>query len=153
MLKWMQRCSIIIFSGFILITAGCSYCQKSVNTPDPNRILLRSNFRTDGSIGRQSFPIINSYRGYPGCYVACYSRSAIGSAFEQSSGIYVNGFVRVRGHYQDGLCQPKGYVNQDISKISYFKENCARYIKSCRKNRCWAGGDTLGFLPSRFLNS
>lgn len=86
----------------------------------------------------------NKYRGYPGCYIACYSHDQ-NSVYGVSKTIYVKGQIRVAGHYQGKICQPSGYVNKDISAAPYFKKLCNTRMKSC-KNGCWAGGATGGWL-------
>lgn len=103
-------------------------------------------------------PTTNNYTGVPGCYVACYSKSAAGlpSAGYQvgNFGIYVHGQVRVPGNYVKRECVPTGYAaGTDLSKVGPFNALCNQYIAFCAgasacgaaNSSCWAGGDTGGW--------
>lgn len=85
----------------------------------------------------------NSFKGIPGCYIACYSRDKANSVYPVGGDIYVMGQIRVPGNYINRICQPQGYVNKDISAEQYFKTMCFKSHKNCKtESSCWAGGDT-----------
>jgi hypothetical protein len=90
-------------------------------------------------------PVWNRYRGRAGGYVACYSHDLALGAYRVASDIAVVGLVRLKGNYQGRIFQPEGYRDRDISAVTHFREICGRALKSCRGDRCWAGGDTGGF--------
>ncbi|KGP62779.1 hypothetical protein EP47_09745 [Legionella norrlandica] len=89
-------------------------------------------------------PTDNSYKDYPGCYIACYSHNQ--GVYAISSTISVMGQIRVKGQYEARICQPDRYKNKDISTVNRFKQLCAEKIPSCHNNSCWAGGDTGGWF-------
>jgi hypothetical protein len=92
-------------------------------------------------------PTNNDYKGQPGCYVACYSHSGTKGIYAVSKNIFMNGQVRVPGTYNmNRACIPTGYENKDISAEESFKTLCATKIRTCRKDQCWAGGDTGGWF-------
>lgn len=97
-------------------------------------------------LGRQALPTVNSFRGAPGCYVACYSHSSEKAAYSVGGGIYVMGQVRVGGRYIKRVCHPENYVNKDISAEQYFKHLCNRTFPDRCTTGCWAGGDTGGWF-------
>ena len=110
--------------------------------PNPNRAILPADFRI--------LPTVNEFVGYPGCYVACYSRNEEGSQYSVGGGIYVMGQVRVPGSYERRICRPKDYGKADISAMSEFKERCAKNLQNvCQGDSCWAGGDTGGWFGLR----
>ncbi|WP_445632592.1 hypothetical protein NSTC745_04140 [Nostoc sp. DSM 114161] len=105
---------------------------------DPNQSILPNNFY---------LPTVNDFTGSPGCYIAAYSHQREMSARSVGGDIYVMGQVRVPGHYEGRICQPKGYEGKDISSLDYFKELFDQKLpKVCINKSCWAGGDTGGFV-------
>lgn len=124
---------------------------------DPNQMLLPSPlplYTQNGVVVNHPYPGFspvqlptnNDYTASPGCYIACYSHDAQQSIYRAGNNIYVNGQVRVAGDYNNRICIPTGYVNEDISKAVKFKQLCGARIKSCANNGCWAGGDTGGWF-------
>jgi hypothetical protein len=122
-----------------------------------NENMLPENFTvyTDGStivnhpapgLKAVNLPTHNSYQGNQGCYVACYSHSKTAGVYSVGNDIYVSGQVRVPGSYENRICIPDGYANNDISKANKFKNLCDSTIKACKNNHCWAGGDTGGWF-------
>jgi hypothetical protein len=112
------------------------------NLPEPEQIILPSDFYV---------PTVNDFTGFPGCYVAAYSRTQRNSVYSVGDGIYVMGQVRVPGRYEGRICQPVGYEGQDISRLDYFKDLFEQTLPdACRKRICWAGGDTGGFVGASF---
>lgn len=108
------------------------------NLPEPEQIILPSDFYV---------PTVNDFTGFPGCYVAAYSRTQRNSVYSVGGGIYVMGQVRVPGRYEGRICQPAGYEGQDISRLDYFKDLFEQTLPdACSKRICWAGGDTGGFV-------
>lgn len=90
-------------------------------------------------------PTRNLFKGTPGGYVACYSRSQTGSTYGVGGGIHVMGQIRMPGKYAKRIFQPKGYAGKDISANPLFKDLCNAQFSSCQKS-CWAGGDTGGWF-------
>ncbi len=126
---------------------------------NPDETLLPPQYKVyfkDGSgVANQPFtgatektlPTKNEFKGKPGCYIACYSRSPIESVYTVSKGIFVMGQIRVEGSYAQRVCQPKGFENKDISKETAFKDKCAANLPhACGQSKCWAGGDTGGWF-------
>jgi hypothetical protein len=91
-------------------------------------------------------PVWNRYGGTGGGYVACYTHDLTHGAYRVAPDIAVAGLVRLKGIYQGRIFQPDDYRDQDISALARFKAICGRALKACRGNRCWAGGDTGGFV-------
>jgi hypothetical protein len=91
-------------------------------------------------------PVWNRYGGPGGGYVACYTHDLAQGAYRVGSDIAVVGLVRLKGIYQGRIFRPDGYRDQDISALARFKAICGRALKACRGDRCWAGGDTGGFV-------
>ena len=125
--------------------------------PEPNKAILPANFKVyvkDNVVVNVSYPgfeertlpTVNKFIGYPGCYVAAYSRRKEKSVYSVGGGIYVMGQVRVRGSYQERICLPVGYENADISADPQFKLMIAKVLPSACKEGCWAGGDTGGWF-------
>jgi hypothetical protein len=116
-------------------------CEVTV-VPESTADLLPADFSVDGA----PVPTDSTFRGAPGCYVACYAHRAEGAAYSVGGDIYVHGLVRVPGRYSGRVCRPTGHEGADISvPSSPFSRQCAEVIPSCRAG-CWAGGDTGGFL-------
>lgn len=91
-------------------------------------------------------PVWNRYRGSGGGYVACYTHDLARGAYRVAPDIAVVGLVRLAGAYQGRIFQPDGYRDRDISALARFKAICSRALRACRGDRCWAGGDTGGFV-------
>lgn len=157
----MKRLFLILLAGFLINTIA--YAAYQQNQPlsryhyDPNQIILPTPFPVyiqNGVVvnhplpGFSAIPLPtnNDFIDMPGCYIACYSHDAINGIYSVSDAIYVNGQVRVSGEYNGRTCVPRGYLNRDISKITFFKQLCVKKIKSCGAGDCWAGGDTGGWL-------
>jgi hypothetical protein len=125
--------------------------------PNPNKAILPANFKVyvrDNVVVNVSYPgfkektlaTVNKFVGYPGCYVAAYSRRKEKSVYSVGGGIYVMGQVRVPGSYQQRICLPVGYEKVDISADPQFKLMFAQVLSSACKQGCWAGGDTGGWF-------
>lgn len=128
---------IISLAGF-LIAAISSCFQYRTKALEPNEVVLPEDFPV---------PTVNDFTGFPGCYIAAYSREQTNSAYSVGGGIYVMGQVRVPGRYEGRICQPQGYEGQDISGLDYFKELFEQKLpNACQNRQCWAGGDTGGFV-------
>jgi hypothetical protein len=98
----------------------------------PDQVILPEDFR---------LPTVNEFTESPGCYLAAYTREPGGE------GIDVVGQVRVAGAYEGRICQPAGYEGRDISAEKVFRELFERHFPQvCSGGRCWAGGDTGGFV-------
>ncbi len=96
----------------------------------------------------RSLPTVNKYTGADGGYIACYSRNQEGSVYSVGSGIYVMGQIRLQGQYVNGIFQPSGYENRDISAVQELKDLSNQTFPAC-KGGCWAGGDTNGWFGLR----
>ena len=124
---------------------------------DPTQALLPETLivYTDGatvinhpSMGftEKSLPIINLYKGTPGCYIACYSHQKDNAAYSVGENTYVMGQVRIAGRYNARICEPINFEGKDISGDVIFKTMCKEKITSCGNGQCWAGGDTGGWF-------
>lgn len=92
-------------------------------------------------------PVNNDYKDSPGCYIACYSNhsdtAAKKGAYPVEGKTFVMGQVRVKGHYQGGICIPTGYENKSIHSSKEMKEVCEKSFPAmCEKGTCWANGKT-----------
>jgi hypothetical protein len=125
--------------------------------PEPNKAILPANFKVyvrDNVVVNVSYPgfeektlpTVNEFIGYPGCYVAAYSRRKEKSVYSVGGGIYVMGQVRAPGSYQGRICLPVGYEKVDISADFNFKLFLAKVLPSACEEGCWAGGDTGGWF-------
>ncbi len=120
----------------------CPEATAATESAEPAHDTLPADFAVEG----QPVPTDSRFGGTPGCYIACYSRRAEGSAYAVGGEIYVHGLVRVPGRYEGRICRPSGHETADISvPTSPFGAQCAAGIPSCRGG-CWAGGDTGGFF-------
>ncbi len=157
--------SVIVMLFFI---TGCTeqiqqYRQNTIgmlmefNSSDPNQILLPDPFfiyEQNGlflthpypGFSKMQLPANADYFKVPGCYIVCYSHYELSGVYSVSYNTYVNGLVRVAGYYQNRMCVPSGYANQDISHLNWFKNLCSEKLKSCAYNDCWAGTNTGGWL-------
>lgn len=125
--------------------------------PNPNKTILPANFKVyvkDNVVVNVSYPgfeertlpTVNKFIGYPGCYVAAYSRRKEKSVYSVGGDIYVMGQVRVPGSYQERICLPVGYEKADIAADPQFKLMFAKVLPKACKEGCWAGGDTGGWF-------
>ncbi len=149
---------IVLFTNiYSAVAQNQSAIVINTNSNDPNQMLLPSPFpvyvqngvvinNPQPGFSQAMLPTNNDYTAKPGCYVACYSHGAQHGIYRAGDNIYVNGQVRVAGNYNNRICIPTGYENQDISKAIKFKQLCSAKIKSCANNNCWAGGDTGGWF-------
>ena len=149
---------IILCSSSILYAYIISDSEKlKIYYKRAHTVMLPSNFpvyvsRSGRVINHKArgfqkiiLPTSNKFKGFPGCYVACYSRSKKGSVYSVGSGIFVMGQVRVKGTYDKRICKPQGHEYRDISAMSEYKQLCDSEIFSCNSFGCWAGGDTGGW--------
>ncbi|MEH2038631.1 hypothetical protein [Nostoc sp.] len=105
---------------------------------DPNKSILPKTFY---------LPTVSDFKGYPGCYIAAYSRQKIGHPV--GNNVYVVGQVRVPGHYEEKNCEPKGHEGKKIDSLDDFKKLFDRELpQTCKNKNCWAGKETGGFLGS-----
>jgi hypothetical protein len=120
--------------------------------PEPAQTLqfsISQNSEPEQAILPEDFyvPTVNTFRGYPGCYIAAYSHNKRNSVYSVGDGIFVMGQVRVPGTYEGRICQPEGYEGEDISRLDEFKDLFDQELPhACRDRSCWAGGDTGGFV-------
>jgi hypothetical protein len=145
------------FYFIIIFFSTSSYAALNAENPSsPNTMLLPSHYpvyfienqrvinHPYKGATKSLFPTDNSYSNAPGCYIACYSHNH--GVYAVGPTIYVMGQIRVKGDYVNRICQPDGFLNQDISKANTFKQLCAEKISTCADNSCWAGGDTGGWF-------
>lgn len=140
--------------GMALIASTAVSAQQMV---DPNQQLLPDTFSVyvngdtvinhpnNGFMERQ-LPTVNLYKGYPGCYIACYSRQRDNAVYAVADNMYVLGQVRIAGKYVGRICEPTNFAGKDISAEDVFKSICNDKILQCQGNHCWAGGDTGGWF-------
>jgi hypothetical protein len=125
--------------------------------PDFNKAILPANFKvyvrdnvvvnvSHPGFEEKTLPTVNKFIGYPGCYVAAYSRRKEKSVYSVGGGIYVMGQVRFPGSYQERICLPVGYEKADISANPKFKLIFAKVLPLACEEGCWAGGDTGGWF-------
>lgn len=153
--KYKMKKILFASVGVLFITQTFALDEPSMNT-EANKTLLPSPFPIYivGGAGvinhpypggvRAFLPTDNSYTMSPGCYIACYSHQS--GVYAVSSDISVIGQIRVKGEYNERICQPDSYKGKDISTVDKFKILCSEKFKPCKHNKCWAGGDTGGWL-------
>ena len=127
-------------ANFIIILTLLTACQPTVNNyylhPSmPNHTLA------------MAYPV---YQSEVKCSITCFSYNGK-NAFRVlpanplpagSKPIYVKGRVMVPGKYDaNRICRPFGYETADISALTEFKDVCKVFIKTCREDKCWAGGN------------
>jgi len=158
---------IILILQFFFIYANCPRdVQKQeessenafrCNPGNPNCSFLPDNYPVYASEGRvvnnpvsgwtkRNLPTVSSFREYPGCYIACYSKKKEGAAYGVGGGIYTMGQLRVPGKYYGRVCHPTGYYDLDISASDIFKDKCNTTFPQICDQGCWAGGDTGGWF-------
>jgi len=156
----MRSFITIIATGCVLTACGNELATTPVATTShsaltsaedyANATLLPSDFTvyTNGrsvlnwpapGFEARTLPTANSTRSVPGCYVACYKRTADNAVYPMGQ-YYVAGQVRVDGSYQARICRPHGYETADISADAGFTEQCTQNISpACSDGSCWAG--------------
>jgi hypothetical protein len=145
--------SLLLRSGFFfgLMAIGAvavaqevpSFPQVFVVYVSPDHVIINHP-----EPGFQAYPepVRIDYAGDDGCYIAVYTRDSEQSGYPVSDTIFVVGFIRVRGLYdQSGICRPTGYETQDISKAPAMTKMTNAYFPG-RVGGTWAGGDTGGFF-------
>lgn len=90
---------------------------------------------------------ISKYRGANAGFIAVYTHDQSKALFPVGSGIFVTGFIRLRGRYEGRVFQPKGYESRDISADQDFKR-LTNSLFPKRHGGTWAGGDTGGFVET-----
>ncbi len=83
----------------------------------------------------RTLPTVNKFIGYPGCYVAAYSRRKEKRVYSVGGDIYVMGQVRVPGSYQERICLPVGYENSVklevlLCNVQFFIFKAGKFIGS-----------------------
>ena len=143
--------------GLTLAIALLATNPINAETIDPNQQLLPDIFSVyvngdtvinypEAGFTEKQLPTINLYKGYPGCYIACYSRQRDNAVYSVGDNIFVLGQVRIAGKYSARVCEPTNFAGKDISGEAVFKTICNDKIQACQGNRCWAGGDTAGWF-------
>lgn len=109
-------------------------------------LLAVVSFPASVQVEGEAVPVRVHFEGARGCYIAAYTHDRARSEYPVSDTIFVVGFIRVRGSYDDaGVCQPSGFENEDISAQTYMTVLTNRYYPG-RAGGTWAGGDTGGFF-------
>lgn len=111
------------------------YNQQVTNSPAPDAI-------------EKNLPTSNNYYHNPGCYIACYKHAD--GIYSVEKNIFVVGQIRIKGLYnkKTHLCEPFQQHGYDFSHSEVHNKLCNQVFKSCQKNQCWAGGDTMGWYSS-----
>lgn len=161
----MKKQYLLLFTLILFIFTNV-YAQNQQFLPgiiiefidnDPNQMILPNPFMIFVQHGvainhpvpgfvKVALPTNNDYFGVPGCYIECYSSYEQSGIYNVGYNTYVNGLVRVLGHYENKICVPWGYHNINISKVSFFNQLCENKLRSCVYNDCWADGNTGGLL-------
>jgi len=119
-------------SPFPVYSNGKIVVNHPVASPDFKQVLVQT---------------VNTYKATPGCYLMCYSHHRSKNSYKVDKNIYAVGQFRVAGQYQQGICLPTHYEQQDISALKQFKQLCNTQIDACKKGKnCWAGGGTGGWF-------
>jgi hypothetical protein len=145
-----------IFYGLVITAVSLHvFAQEESSTPHFLPEQFHVYFKEDEGVANQPFtgakelilPTNNSFKGTPGCYVACYSHNKAQSIYPVAKDIFVMGQFRIEGSYEQRFCLPKGYEEKDISAENHFKQECEKFFPSqCKNLSCWVGGDTGGWL-------
>lgn len=95
--------------------------------------------------------VYNIYKGSPGGYIACYSNTREGSAYEiPRTDVFVHGLIRTPGMYDQYTFRPFADLTANISEYdSNASQLCREHIPSC--SDCWAGGNTASFVGMKHL--
>ncbi len=116
--------------------------------PDQFHVYLQKNqASTAPKYGSEAIiiPTNNDYDHNPGCYIVCY-RHQKGLYSPTMKNIFVVGQVRISGLYnKQGICEPLHQEQLDISQEKQFSSLCSQYFSACKKDSCWAGGDSGGW--------
>jgi uncharacterized protein YecT (DUF1311 family) len=91
------------------------------------------------------YPAISRYHGRDAGYIAVYTHDDRDVLYPVGGGIYVAGFIRLRGRYEGRIFRPDGYATVDISADRNFKALTDALFPGHRGGT-WAGGDTGGFV-------
>lgn len=71
------------------------------------------------------------------CFIACYT--------EQNKHYVVAGYYLTKGKYEGRICHPVNFTGELSRKDSIYSIQCSS-LPNCKRNICWAGGDTGGFV-------
>ncbi len=91
------------------------------------------------------YPAISRYHGPDAGYIAVYTHDPRNVLYAIGNGLYVAGFIRLRGQYQGRIFRPDGYATADISADPHFKALTDALFPD-HAGGTWAGGDTGGFV-------
>ncbi len=118
------------------VTAACSDLDF-YNTPD--------GAAPDAGPTLIGYPAISRYHGSDAGYIAVYAHDGRNALYAIGNGMFVVGFVRLRGHYEGRIFRPDGYATADISADRDFKA-LTNSLFPGHPGGTWAGGDTGGFV-------
>lgn len=148
----MKNYYLIALLGGVLITT-----QTQATTP--SKTILADDFKVYHSekvgLATKNFkgateatvPTDNEYKENPGCYIACYSKSATDAAYKLYDKTYMMGQIRVPGRYTNGFCMPKGFEHKDVRKSKELRESCEKsFPTKCEKESCWADPHTSNWF-------
>jgi uncharacterized protein YecT (DUF1311 family) len=93
------------------------------------------------------YKAISRYHGRDAGYIAVYTHDDANVLYPVGNGIYVAGFIRLRGHYDGRIFEPEGYGSRDIGADPDFK-NLTNALFPGHTGGTWAGGDTGGFVEN-----
>jgi uncharacterized protein YecT (DUF1311 family) len=100
---------------------------------------------TDSGPTLRKYKSISRYHGSDAGYIAVYSHDDRDALYSVGGGIFVAGFIRLRGAYDGRIFQPMGYRGADISANRDFKA-LTNALFPGHDQGTWAGGDTGGFV-------
>ena len=91
------------------------------------------------------YPAISRYHGPDAGYIAVYTHDDRNVLYPIGNGMFVAGFIRLRGRYEGRIFRPDGYATSDISADPDFKALTGSLFPG-HPGGTWAGGDTGGFV-------
>jgi hypothetical protein len=92
-----------------------------------------------------SININSDNKGFPGCYIACFSAENIlkENLISFSNTKYLLGLIRVSGYHKNQDCVIKGYELTEASETEELSAFCIKSFPSyCQNNNCWADNKT-----------
>src|SRR6478609_1898993 len=106
--SFLKYCSVLFAVPLFLLLSGCashakarqnhslesfanaSFLPETYSVHAGNGVVLNHPYT---GLTERALPTVNSYKGKPGCYVACYSHEKENSSYSVGNDIYVMGQV------------------------------------------------------------
>jgi hypothetical protein len=118
-----------------------SYYDQQIESQE-KASFLNVNVQGDVVVNRRALagPFFDDYQGADGGYIVVYTHNAEKSIRSLGGGIYVMGYIRVKGAFQGRLFVPDGFqFGDDITQDPALLAICDKYFPDMH-GQMWVGG-------------